>query len=421
MSRASTGTDEHDASDRRTAARALLMKPIITAARHPEQLALIRRHAPQLKRTFATTLGYQLVVESTFARLLKTPLSQDTVVRPALAHNGRPFTPRTYTCLALVCASLLASNTADQVLMSSLVEQVRADAVTAGITVDDTFAESREVVRAIGILVEWGVLTETDGSISGWETRQDEALLDVHRPLLPHLLSRSLMDVPAPDPLLDGSHVDPSEQEQPRRSLRRKLVENPLVRREDLTEAERDVLSRERRELTRVLEESFGLTLEARAEGLLAYDTEETVSDVAFPGVGTVARAALLLTNALADDMKATATCTATVGDHTVPGVWVPWAVLESNIELLIEQYGSTFGKQYATDPALLKTETVRLLESLSLVVVADGGLVLHPASARYRPEPHRAPARTRAMRRLEDTHTGVLFPEVPDEHQEFQ
>ncbi|WP_424185841.1 TIGR02678 family protein [Actinokineospora sp. G85] len=401
MSTKPTSTEEHNAQERRTAVRALLMRPVITAGRHREDLHLVRKHAAQLKRTFTAMLGYQLVVEPSFARLLKSPLSADTAPRPALAHNGRPFTARTYACLALVCASLLSPQTGEQVLMSSLIEQVRADAVTAGVDLDDAIGGRRDLVRAITLLVEWGVLTETDGSVTAWDTQKEDALLDVHRPLLPHLLSRALLDVPSADALLNGEHADSAEPEQPRRELRRRLVENPLVRREDLSDAERDVLTRERRELARVLEEQFGLTLEARAEGVLAYDVEETVSDVPFPSTGTVARSALLLIHALADDLRGKAGDTAMVGGREVPGVHVPTSVVEANVELLIEQYGSAFASQYSDNAALLAAEAVKLLESVCLVVAVDDGIVLHPASARYRPEPQRAPARTRASRRL--------------------
>ncbi|TCO53137.1 TIGR02678 family protein [Actinocrispum wychmicini] len=409
MNTGPAGTEEHDANERRLAARTLLMKPIITAAAQPDQLVLVRKHATQLKKMFMTTLGYQLVVESTFARLLKSPLSQDTPARPVLARSERPFTAKTYTYLSLVCASLLSSSTGDQVLMSTLVEQIRADAVTAGVTIEDTGAERRHLVYAIMLLVEWGVLIETDGTVAGWETRQDEALLDVHRPLLPNLLARSLQDIADPGSLVDGSYIDPAELEQPRRSLRRKLVENPLIRREDLTDAERDVLSRERRELTRVLDESFGLTLEARAEGVLAYDTEETFSDVTFPGIGTVPHAALLVVNALTDDLNASATDTVLANGRPVPGVLAPMRLVQSNIELLVEQYGSTFSKKYTEDPVLLQAEVVRLLESVSLARNSVDGLILHPACARYRPEPQRAPARTQTVRGQDQE---SLFPE---------
>src|SRR5205085_4926348 len=112
--------------------------------------------------------------------------------------------------------------------------------------------------HAIQLLVDWGVLTETEGTVTSWGLRQEEALLDVHRALLPHLLAGSLADVTDPAVVTDPQWRSQPGPEQPRRSLRRKLVENPLVRREDLTDAERDVLSRERTELARVLEDTFG-------------------------------------------------------------------------------------------------------------------------------------------------------------------
>ncbi len=64
-----------DAGQRRIAARHLLASPILTASRDPAELELVRRYAPALKSMFAAQLGYALVVESTFARLVKAPLS----------------------------------------------------------------------------------------------------------------------------------------------------------------------------------------------------------------------------------------------------------------------------------------------------------------------------------------------------------
>jgi uncharacterized protein (TIGR02678 family) len=199
--------------------------------------------------------------------------------------------------------------------------------------------------------------------------------------------------------------------EQPRRSLRRKLVENPLVRREDLTDAERDVLSRERTELARVLEDTFGLTLEVRLEGALAYDADGELSDIAFPGTGTVQHCALMLISALADDLKAGVESTAVIHGRSVPGALAPWELVEQNVALLISRHGLAFGKAYTDDPALLVNEMVTLLEAVSLAQRTSDGLVLHPASGRYRPEPHTAPARTRAVQRLDaDDTTPSLF-----------
>ena len=65
------GTASRAARERVDAARALLAHPLLTAASQPEELVLVRLHAPALRSTFKTLLGYNLVVESSFARLVK--------------------------------------------------------------------------------------------------------------------------------------------------------------------------------------------------------------------------------------------------------------------------------------------------------------------------------------------------------------
>ncbi|MFH5823067.1 TIGR02678 family protein [Georgenia sp. AZ-5] len=391
-------TAELDAAERREAARALLRAPVLTRGRHQEELELVRRHAPALRQTFAAALGYRLVVESGFARLVKHGLAPDAPVRPAWRRaGGQPFAPRTYTYLALVCAGLLAPGSAEQVLLSVLVEQVRADAAAAGVTVDDTLADRRHLVQAVALLIDWGVLTETDGTVAGWGDRHDEALLDVNRALLPHLLARPLRDVRSAQDLLGEPAADDLGLETPRRTLRRRLVEDPLVRREDLTEAEQVVLSRERAALSRSLADSFGLTLEVRQEGALAYDVAGEVTDLPFPGQGTVSHVALLLVNALVDDLDAGPGSTAVVDGRAVPGALAPWPAVVDAVHLLVEQYGSTFGEAYAADPALLQAEVVARLEAVGLARGTPAGLVLHPACARYQPEPQRAPRRPAA------------------------
>jgi hypothetical protein len=98
-----------DAGERRSAVRHLLAHPILTAARQPAELDLVRRHAQALQSLFSTQLGYALVVESSFARLVKAPLPHEAPVRPARRpSDGTPSTPGTYVHLALVCAALLA-------------------------------------------------------------------------------------------------------------------------------------------------------------------------------------------------------------------------------------------------------------------------------------------------------------------------
>ncbi|WP_446044652.1 TIGR02678 family protein [Streptomyces olivaceus] len=381
-------TAQHEAAERRQAARTLLSRPVLTSHRQPDDLALVRRHATALRSMFARLLGYHLIVETSFARLVKTPPGAGSPPRAVRRGDSPPFTPHTYALFSLSCAALLTPGTGEWLLISSLVEQVRADAVTAGVELRDTPADNRRMVQAVGLLIDWGVLTETDGSLSAWNERREEGVLQVHRPLLAHVLPRPLRNVVCLADLADPTPA--AAVSEPRRSLRRRLVENPLVRREDLPEDERDVLSRERSELTRLLEEHFGLSLEVGAEGALAYDTEGTLSDVAYPGPGTVRQAALLLTDALTDLLRPT-------GDS--PGLVAPWETVRAELDDLATRHTKAWAGAFVADPERLQKEVVALLESMSLARSLPEGLALHPAAARYRPESHAQP--TRAAQRL--------------------
>lgn len=395
----STSTGGHESDERREAARALLVNPMLAARGHADELALVRRHATALKSSFATTLGYHLIVESRFARLVKAPLSAEAPTRPARRSSGAEFTPRAYVFLSLVCAGLLAPDTGEQVLLSNLVVQLRVDAAAAGISVDDAIGDRRLLVATVGLLVDWGVLVETDGTLAGWGERREEALLTVTRGLLPHLLARPLHTLTAPDELWQ----EPAGPVQPRRSLRRKLVENPLVRREDLTEAERDVLSRERTELTRVLQEAFGLTVEVRADGALAFDAAGDLTDIAFPGPGTVRQAALLLLDALVDTIRPAAGAQTVLAGQIVAGFLAGWDQVDDLLADLIARYRRVWSEDLVADITKLRAEVVATLSAMSLANAADHGLVVHPAAARYRPQPQRFPAKTQAR-----TRTGI-------------
>ena len=143
---------------------------------------------------FATQLGYALVVESTFARLVKAPLAASAPVRAARRGTGdTPFTARTYVLLALACGALLAPGVGEQILISALVDQVRADAAEQSVSVTDSIGDRRQLVAALKLLAGWGVVTETDGTLAGWGERPgEEALLSINRALLIHLLPSPL-------------------------------------------------------------------------------------------------------------------------------------------------------------------------------------------------------------------------------------
>jgi uncharacterized protein (TIGR02678 family) len=375
-----------DAGQRRLAARHLLASPILTASRNPAELELVRRHAPALKAMFAAQLGYALVVESTFARLVKAPLPASAPVRAARRGTGDvPFTARTYVLLALACGALLAPGVGEQILISTLVDQVRADAAEQSVTVTDGIGDRRQLVAALKLLVAWGVVTETDGTLAGWGERPgDEALLSINRALLIHLLPSPLHQYGTAEETWSRLVGEP-----PRRRLRQRLVESPAVFRVELPDDELDVLSRERTELARHLDENFGLVLEVRAEGALAYDPASGVgglTDVDFPGSGSAKQAALLLL----DELSAAALppdSTVVIGGRAVPAFLVPWARVGTVLGELANRYRDAWKGEYAESPDILRTEVVELLSALRLAQPTDGGLAVFPFAARYQPQ----------------------------------
>lgn len=386
MTRPQVSTAGMDAGQRRIAARHLISSPILTASRNPAELELVRRHAPALKSMFATQLGYALVVESTFARLVKAPLPASAPMRAARRGTGdAPFTARTYTLLALACAALLAPGVGEQILISALVDQVRADAAEQSVTVTDSIGDRRQLVAALKLLAAWGVVTETDGTLTGWGERQgDEALLSINRALLIHLLPSPLHQYGTAEDTWSSLAAEP-----PRRRLRQRLVESPAVFRAELPDDELDVLSRERTELARHLDENFGLVLEVRAEGALAYDPASGgsgLTDVDFPGSGSAKQAALLLLDELSA-VPPLPDATALIGGRAVPALLVPWARVDTVLGDLASRHRAAWKGGYADSPDVLRTEVVELLSALRLAQPTDEGLAVFPFAARYQPQ----------------------------------
>ncbi|WP_405180624.1 TIGR02678 family protein [Nocardia sp. NBC_01377] len=365
------GTRSQDASGVREAARILLSTPIVTATRSPESLALIRRHTTALRAAFGAQLGYHLIIEPGFARLVKTPPEATAPPRTLTRRSGVALDAQTYTLVALACAALLAPGVGEQILISQLVALIRADAVEQGITLSDELSERRRLVAALAVLADWGVLAETDGTIAQWgDAKGGEALLTVCRPLLPHLLVRAIGPSAVPDDVLAP------ESGAPRRRLRRRLTEDPAVLREHLTPEELDVLSRERSELARLLNDNFGLTLEVRAEGALAYDPADSLSDIDFPGSGTVKQAALLLIGELVDRDNG----------QPCPDDEFAWDTVEKVLTVLIERHQRVWKAEYAGAPHRLRADIVVLLAALGLAESRPTGMRLLAPAYRYRP-----------------------------------
>jgi uncharacterized protein (TIGR02678 family) len=351
--------DDHDIAletERRRAIRALLASPLLLP--DSDEFALVRRHAEWLRTWFGTFLGYRLVVEAGFARLFKPGLGPGRG-RPLRRSTG-PFTPRMYAYLALTTAVLLTCP--EQVLLSQLVADVRAAAAEAGIELDDVQrpVERRALGAALRQMVAWSALREEQGTVAGYaDDDRAEALLTVDRDIVAHLMSTPPGRAGSPAEFV-ASAADPG-QGGSRHRVRRRLCEEPVIYVDDLTAADRAWLRREQRRDERAYLDYTGLQAELRAEGAALLDPDDSLSDVAFPGNGTVAQAALLTIGALVERLRPDAR-------SLVVGVPVPDAVLDDTLAELVARHERRWAGQYVTDPTLLREVVVALLISMGLL-----------------------------------------------------
>lgn len=368
------------AAERRAAARLLLAHPLVTSTGpHSDTFPLVRRHADWLAQRFQQVFGYRLLVEATYARLFKAGLGPGSGHRLRRPSTGTPFTPRTYSYLALALSVLVTAP--EQLLLSQLVADLRAAAVDAGMEIADTGrqAERRTLAAALRQLVDWGVLIETEGQVSAIaEERAGEALLTVNREIAravvagPLAQSRDGADLVrrAADPGFGG----------PRTYVRRRLVETPVVHLDDLTDAEREWLRTRQRREAQAFSELLGLEAEIRAEGIALVDPEGDLTDLHLPGTGTVAQAALLLVERLVARLRPEDPGHPATGGRLVIGVPVPDRLPLELLDELIDEYGkrSNWQRGHLEDRAGFLAAVLDLLVRMRLMapvgpVRADG------------------------------------------------
>lgn len=368
-------------ADLRDAARALLLTPLLTADRKPDELGLVRRHRDELARLFAEGLGYRLVVEPGLARLFKTGLGRDAL-RPLRRRNDAPFTPRRYALLALTLAALTQARR--QLMVDELVAAVRSAAVDAGLDVNlDGITDRRALHSALVVLVDLGVLSERDGDLEHWVERRTESLLDVHRDRLAVLLSAPVAGCQGPDDLLEVAAV-PSAAGGARVAVRRRLAEQPVLSTEDLTDEQREWWRRNREREREWFRRWLGLDLELRAEGAIAIDPSGELTDRPFPSSGSARHFALLLLGELVEELRT---------EHGAALAGIAWAhVAVSTARGAADRVFNTWRrglrKDHRDDPDLVFNEAVEVLVEAGLVRMDPNGLLVHAAAARYAPRP---------------------------------
>ncbi|MFC7341974.1 TIGR02678 family protein [Saccharopolyspora griseoalba] len=363
-----------DAANVVRCARVLLRRPLLRAdGPDGDLLPMIYRQRTPLQDLFASLLGYRLVVERRFARLYKSGPGGD-------AGRGVELTPRGYAYFALTLAAL--TGIGRQVLLSRLVSDVRAAAAEAGIEIVDDPADRRALTAALRHLVSIGVITETEGSVTAESSA--EALITIDTDMLGQLVAGPLAEARDPEHLVElAAQAGPRQLEH---AVRRKLVEDPVVLYTDLPAGQASWLREHVVSESRLLERFFGLVSECRAEGVVVCDPEDYLTDVVFPGPGTVARIALLALPELLDRAEPDS-----AGRHPI--------AREDVVDVcgrLVDDYPAAWSRSATEDHQDLVRSVLALLTKLGLLQEREGGWLLSPAAHRWLPQPDATPAQTR-------------------------
>jgi uncharacterized protein (TIGR02678 family) len=374
-----------EAEERERALRALLMRPLMPAG--DPALELVRRHTPYLRDWFGRETGWNLQVERQCARLYKRAAAIDDATR------GLPdFDQDRYVLLCLACAVLERAES--QITLRALGERLLEaaadpDLASCGFTFSlEGARERRALVGVCRLLLELGVLMRVAGDEEGFVNQSGDVLYDVHRRVLARLPAgtrgASLIAMTQADLDFNGrlaALVDeyvPDSPEGRRMALRhrlaRRLLDDPVVYHDDLTEEEREYLVSQRGPMAYRLAQAAGLSAELRAEGLALVDADGELSDQQLPAVGTEAHATLLVAEHLARTARATPERI-----HALPE-------LAAYLRAAADRYGRFWRKdaREAGAETALATEAVNRLAALRLVRRLEHGVQALPALHRY-------------------------------------
>ncbi|MGW7293163.1 TIGR02678 family protein [Streptomyces xiamenensis] len=361
-------------ADLRRAVRALLLRPLLRAGgRDSEEFRLVRQHATALRTWFERNTGWALLVDAGTARLRRLPGRDTDPTHPARdARTGLPFTRRRYV---LLCLCLAVLERADQQLaLGRLAEETVLAAgdpelTSSGITFTLAGREEKaDLVAVVRLLLEWGVLARVAGDEEAFVKGAGDALYDVDRRVLAGLLVARRGPSTVPDAGLFGTGARdrfegrltaltaeplPDSDELRNRALRhtltRRLLEDPVLYADELTDAERAYLTSQRAALTRRITEFTGLVPEVRAEGIAMVDPDDELTDLRMPESGTDGHVALLVAEYLAGRDSPEA---------------VPLARLHRLIRGWAEEH-SGFWRKAATEPGAEETLAATAVERL--------------------------------------------------------
>ncbi|GAA2591469.1 TIGR02678 family protein [Streptomyces axinellae] len=385
MSGAEVLEGQHAAETRR-AARALLNKPLLLATgASAEEFRLVRKHASELRAWFDRNTGWPLRVDAGSARLGRTPAHHDDPTHPAreVTRAASPFTRRRYVLLCLALSVLERGEA--QVALGRLAQHVVLEAAdprlaAAGIAFTLERRDERlDLAAVVRLLLDFGVLRRVAGDEEAYVSGTGDVLYDVERRVLAGLLAgpRGPSTVRAEDfeerlaQLSATAELDSDELRfrAIRQSLTRRLLDDPVLYYDTLTDTELGYLTRQRGFLTARINELTGLVPEVRAEGIAMVDPHDELTDVRMPESGTHGHITLLL----AEDLAAA-------------GGPVPSAALERRVREMAAEHGGFWSKgarEPGAEPELVRRALAKL-EALALVTRTDEGAVARPALARY-------------------------------------
>ncbi|MBT2393160.1 TIGR02678 family protein [Streptomyces sp. ISL-1] len=297
----------------RRAARALLRRPLLGAG--SDEFRLVRQHAAELRTWFERNTGWTLLVDSEVARLRRIPSVATDPTHPARdQRTGLPFSRRRYVLLCLCLAVLERAE--QQIALGRLAEQAvlaATDPSLAAAGVEFALADREQrtdLVAVVRLLLDWGVLAKVAGDEDAFLKAAGDALYDVDRRVLAGLLvtrrGPSTVRAGGFDERLAELNAEalPDSDELRNRALRhtltRRLLDDPVLYLDELSQAEAAYLTSQRGALTRRITELTGLSPEIRTEGLAMVDPDDDLTDLRMPESGTDGHVALLVAEYLA-------------------------------------------------------------------------------------------------------------------------
>jgi uncharacterized protein (TIGR02678 family) len=271
-----------------------------------------------------------------------------------------------YVLLTLIVASTVAGPTV--ISLRDLVDLVRSAAAEVDIALAGDGTERRALVAALHWMIDHGLATELHAHVEAYASDVSADAVLKMRPDRIALLALPAVAGAGSDDLLQRAE----RRDNTRQWLRARLVEDPVVYREDLTDSEWLELRRRLGQEERYLEEMFGLVLEARIEGVAAIDPGGDLADQPFPAGGTEGHAALLLVGEL----------------RTAGGEWHSESDVLAAVSGLAAQHARFWAKDLVAAPDRLARRVVDLLVGVRLAQRRDdpAGVRLLPAAARFAP-----------------------------------